>query len=68
MPVRTDADATESVIEADLRGALSAYHPSAQAVVETKLAQVQAQRAQDDAVRPSVSSRQRRGGCAFRCL
>ena len=48
-PVRSEEEATESVIEADLRGVLGGYHPSVQAAVETKLQDVKKQRAQDTA-------------------
>lgn len=47
-PVRSYEDATESVIEADLRGVLNGYHPTAQAAVEATLAKVKAQRSQDE--------------------
>lgn len=59
LPLRTDEDATESVIEADLRGALSGYHPSAQAAVEAKLAQVKQQRAEDEGNLKTLEERNR---------
>ena len=59
MPKRTDDEATESVIEADLRGAMSGYHPTAQAAVEAKLAQVKKQRQQDDANLKTLEERNR---------
>merc|ERR1711871_1827543 len=47
-PERKYDESTESVIEADLRGVLDGYHPTAQAAVEATLAKVKAQRTQDE--------------------
>lgn len=59
MPIRKDEDASESVIEADLRGVLSGYHPTAQAAVEAKLAQVKQQRSEDAANLKTLEERNR---------
>merc|ERR1711865_58034 len=58
-PVRPDEEATESVIEADLRGVLNSYHPTAQAAVEAKLAEVKAQRAEDESNVKTLEQRNR---------
>lgn len=58
-PSRTEEEATESVIEADVRGVLSGYHPTAQAAVEAKLQKVMEQRAKDDANVQTLEQRNR---------
>ena len=58
-PTRADEDATESVIEADLRGVLNSYHPAAQAAVEAKLEKVKAQREEDETNVKTLEQRNR---------
>jgi len=58
-PVRRDEDATESVIEADLRGVMADYHPTAQAAAEATLANVTKQRSQDESNLKTLEDRNR---------